>query len=77
MARFIRNVLGGMGSILSMRPTERPHRIAEDFIDVTTEEAMRRDWSRVGADINGAVDDYKRQNPMRAIKLRDHNRGQA
>ncbi len=75
MAQFLRNVLGGMGSILSIRPSERWHRIAEDFIDVTTEEAVRRDWSRVGDDIKWAADHYRRQESMRAPQHREHGRG--
>jgi len=60
MGKVIRNVLRGFGSIGGVYPQEsnlpKIHSRA-----LSTEDAMREDWNRVGTDISRAIEKYEQQ----------------
>lgn len=54
MMRWLANVLRGMATVLDIAPAHRPTRIGPPVMSV--EEALRRDWEQVGADLQAAMD---------------------
>lgn len=50
------NILRGMGSVLSIWPSNEPYKFDVAFLDRSDEEAIRCDWERVGECLQHAFD---------------------
>lgn len=55
MNRLFKNLIGGMGSILAIMPTDTDFIVGREYLKRSNWEAINKDWLAVGDDIRSAV----------------------